>query len=130
MFKTAVLKGSYENEIAIRRNAKIDESKNYTDPIEVLQSVANKVVEIGLLDAAVATEYEKEMAQLQLRVHKLIDTNSGYGIVLSYGLGVIKDDVRDFVHSNRPMINEFVKQSIPLLYVSLFGLLDISLKSL
>ena len=104
--------------MAIRRNADIDDSKNYTEIIEVLESVKEKVVEVGLIDATTATDYEDDMERLGLRVYKIIDSGSGYGVVLSSGLGVIAADVKDYVSTNRPFINEFIKQNVPILYVS------------
>lgn len=104
--------------MAIRRNADVDQSKNYTDILEVLESVHEKIVEIGLIDATAATDYEDDMERLGLRVYKVIDTGSGYGVVLSSGLEVIAADVKNYVSTNRPFINEFIKQNVPILYVS------------
>ena len=115
-----MITGSFENGLAIRRNAKIDVSKNYTDIIEVFESVRDGVVEIGLVDATMVTFYEDQLEELGLRVEKVLNTGSGYGVVLSSGLEVIADDVKNYVSTNRPFINEFVKTNVPILYVSLF----------
>lgn len=116
--QTAVVRGSFENGLAIRRNAEIDQSKNYTNILEVLESVQEKIVEVGLVDATAATEFEEDMKRLGLRVYKIIDSGSGYGVVLSSGLEVIAADVKNYVTTNRPFINEFIKQNVPILYVS------------
>ncbi|XP_066928617.1 uncharacterized protein [Clytia hemisphaerica] len=117
---TAVIQGSYENGLAIRRNAKIDESRNYTEPLEVLQAVQEKVVKIGLIDATIATSYTEDINRLGLFVHKVIDMKSGHGVAISGGLEVIRDDVKSYVMSKMPFINEFVRRKVPLLYPEKF----------
>ena len=84
----------------------------------MLQAVKDKVVKIGLIDATVATSYTEDMKRLGLFVTKVINMKSGHGVALSGGLEVIRDDVKSYVMSKMPFINEFVRQKVPLLYVS------------
>ena len=86
--------------------------------MDVLTAVSDGTVEIGLLDAIIATDYEDEMANLGLKVEKILDTNSGYGVVLSGGLEAIEMDFRSFIYSNQPLIQAYVDSKVKVLRVS------------
>lgn len=116
-FQTAVMEDSYEKQLAILRNALVNHSTNYTSPLEVLSAVKRGAVTVGLIDAVTAAGYENEIAEMGLRVYDIIDTNSGFGVVLSSGMEYAENDFRSFVITNKALIDLFLKQKIPVLMV-------------
>ena len=74
--------------------------------------------EIALIDAQEAAYYMDMLVDMELRASKIIDTNSGYGIVLSGGLEPVHLDVRSFIIANQPLILEYVEKNIVKLIVS------------
>lgn len=58
------------------------------------------------------------MQQMSLKVLKILNSNGGYGIVLSDGLEPIEEDVRGFVISNQALIQHFIKQRVSQMIVS------------
>ena len=109
------MKNSFEYRKAIQLFGKVDSNKNYTGIFDIMDAVASGEVEIGLVDASMALGYEQAMEEKSLRIYKVLDYQTGYGVVLSGDAVKLEADVRAFVVSNQAYISRFVEQQIGLL---------------
>ncbi|XP_057314364.1 uncharacterized protein LOC130655615 [Hydractinia symbiolongicarpus] len=113
--KVAAIKNSFEYRTAILRNAILDDTRNYTSVLDVIDAVSRQEVEIGLIDAVTTKGYEKRLSDMNVKIYKILDLNSGYGVVLSGEFKRVETDVRSFVSSNQAEISLFVQRKIGLL---------------
>ena len=103
--------------MAIRRNAITDKDNNYTDILSVMNAVASQRVEIGIVDAISTQGYEKEIEEKSISIYKILDFNSGYGVVLSGEFARVETDMRSFVTANQAKITKFVEDQVGTLTV-------------
>ncbi|XP_066928943.1 uncharacterized protein [Clytia hemisphaerica] len=109
---TAVIEGTFENRLAIYRNADLTHNKTYEDVLSVLQDVADKKIELALIDANSLAGYENEMKRLSLAIGKIYVTESCFGVVLTDGFEAMEDDVRSFVMSQSAEISAFISSKV------------------
>jgi len=84
-----------------------------------MEAVSSGHVKIGLVDASVALGYEKIMEKKSLRIYKVLNYRSGYGVILSSDAVKLEADVRSFVTSNQAYISSFVEKKVGLLKATL-----------
>ena len=116
--KVAAIKDSFEYRKAVLLSGIVDQNKTYSNLHEIMEAVASGVVEIGLIDSSAALGYEEEMESMSLRISKVLQYNTGFGVVLSGDAKRLKADIESFVSSNQAKITSFVEQKIGLLKVS------------
>ena len=95
----------------------------YATSDSVLDALASKFVDIGLLDAFVAAANAEKIKQKQLKVKEVIKTTSAFGVVLSHELLRLEDDFKSQIASKQNLIGEFVSNVTSLLKVKLVLLL-------
>ena len=83
-----------------------------------MSAVESREVEIGLIDAAAALGYEKELESKSLIIYKILQYNNGFGMALSGDAARLKTDILSFVTSNQGNIVRFVEQKVGLLEVT------------
>ena len=99
------MSGTVEETLAVRYNARV---VIMNSPEDIFDAVARKKVHVGLLDASKTSGYLQKINDMSLKISKIYDTNSGYGVVLSAGLEVLETDIRGYVLSNQVSIDGFV----------------------
>ena len=92
-------------------------NKTYHTVQSVLQDVADKKIELGLIDANSLAGYETEMKELSLAIGKIYVTESCFGVVLTDGFEAMEDDVRSFVLAQSSEISAFISSQVPRLEV-------------
>lgn len=108
--------------MAILRNAIVDSQSNYTTITQVMDAVSNGNVELGIVDAFATKGYNAALKERSLKIYKILDLQSGYGVVLSGEFKRLEDDMRSYVSSNQAHISLFVEKKIGILQViSLFS---------
>ena len=91
--------------------------KNYLSNDEVLNAVKDEEVAIALLDAFTVAALAEELVSKSLKVTKLIDANTGYGIVLSHEFVRMESDFRSYISSQSNKISAFRTNMTDKLYV-------------
>ena len=84
----------------------------------MLDVLADKVVDIALLDAFVAAANDDVIKAKVLKVNNIIKSSSAYGVVLSHELLRLEDDFRSQIASKQNVIADFVYNMTNLLKVS------------
>ena len=82
--------------------------------------VANGNAEIGLVDATSMQNYMEEAENASLSVYKILDLQSGFGIVLSGEIARLATDFQSFVTAKESTISKFVEEQVGTLTVSVF----------
>lgn len=108
--KTAAIFLSREYNLAVMRNAMVNDA--YENTLQVLSAVADKKVKVGLIDAVTAGSYIDRITNMSLKIHKVIDSNTGYGLVLSGGLEVISGDFESYLTAEKPQIQVLVDEIV------------------
>ena len=94
-------------------------NRTFEDVESVLQAVANKELELGLIDANSLAGYEETMKSLSLSIGKIYVSSNCFGFVLSDGFEAMEAEMRGFVISQSQEISSFVKSQVPQLELSL-----------
>ena len=96
-----------------------------------MNAVASQTVEIGLVDAISTQGYEQEIEEKSLSIYKILDMNTGFGVILSGEFTRVETDMRSFVTANQAKISKFVEEKVGILTVSclVFCTVEISLES-
>ena len=101
----------------LNRNFLIPE-RQYETTDQVLQAVHKKEVDIALLDAFTAASLQSKIVGYSLKVKKMINANTGYGVVLSREFVRLESDFRSFIASNQDKISSFTSNMTEKLHVS------------
>ncbi|XP_048579474.1 uncharacterized protein LOC116616082 isoform X2 [Nematostella vectensis] len=101
--KVAVIKDTPEFRFALRKNAKVPTDLNFTNFDQVLAAVTSGQVRGMILDAFEAGSRKKklEAAGPRIRVQRVYDYKSTYGIVLSRNSTRLYQCARGFMQENR-----------------------------
>ncbi|XP_057292100.1 uncharacterized protein LOC130614680 isoform X2 [Hydractinia symbiolongicarpus] len=113
--KVAAINNSFEQRMSILRNAIVDSQSNYTTITQVMDAVSNGNVELGIVDAFATKGYNAALKERNLKIYKILDLQSGYGVVLSGEFKRLEDDMRSYVSSNQARISLFVEKKIGIL---------------
>ncbi|XP_048579577.1 uncharacterized protein LOC5515780 isoform X2 [Nematostella vectensis] len=81
--KIATLSDTPEYRFAARRQARVNIDKNYTRFLDVVEALMSRSVEGVLIDAYEAGTKKKDLAGTGVRIQKVYDYKSTYGVVLS-----------------------------------------------
>ena len=73
----------------------------------MLNAVKSKEVEIALLDGFTVAGMSKEIAAKKLKISGIINSNNGYGVVLSNEFVRMEQEFRSFIASRQEMIASF-----------------------
>jgi len=115
--KTAALNKSFEYGYAVRRNAKFSDHQ-YTTIDEMLIDLEKKKVDAVLVDIYQMKGYNDILASRYLKLKSIIDTKTGYGLILS-GLSVrLKPDIESMIFDKMKVMSEYIesiKDEIPIL---------------
>jgi len=115
--KTAALNKSFEYGYAVRRNAKFSDHQ-YTTIDEMLIDLEKKKVDAVLVDIYQMKGYNDILASRYLKLKSIIDTKTGYGLILS-GLSVrLKPDIESMIFDKTKIMSayiESIKDEIPVL---------------
>ena len=121
-FQTGVLKNTFEYNYAVRRNAK---PVVFNDTVSMFSALQLSEVDIVMLDIFSLAKFKNVLDQKLLKVKGLIDTNTGFGFILSGQSNILMTDVESLLPSKSKEIKKFLEEmetKIPVSYgnISLF----------
>ena len=91
-----------------------------------MDAVKDGDVKIGLLDGFTVAGIAEKLAAKHLKVTDTINSNNGYGIVLSNEFVRLESDFRSFIASRQNLIASFTANMTEKLYVCIDTLIIIS----
>ena len=116
-----MIKGTFENRLAVYRNADLTHNITFLDVESVLKAIASKQLPLALIDANSLAGYEDQMKSLSLAIGKIYASGNGFGFVLSDGFEAMETDVRGFVMSQSQLITSFIENQVARLKVNLYS---------
>ncbi|XP_066930169.1 uncharacterized protein [Clytia hemisphaerica] len=106
--KIGALNGSFEINLAIVRNAKVDNGTIYTTPTELLTALTQKEVHGVLMDAYTASSMRNAIDLSGAHPVKLVEYPRYYGVVLSGHLKYIAHSMEASIHFHEKDIVEMI----------------------
>ena len=76
----------------------------------MLDALANKQVDIVIMDTFSLPQVNETLKKKRLKVAEMIDTNSGYGIVLGGIARSLKEDIKSALLSKEDMLIRFTEK--------------------
>ena len=86
----------------------------------MLDALANKQVDIVIMDTFSLPQVNETLKKKHLKVAEMIDTNSGYGIVLGGIARSLKEDIKSALLHKEDMLTHFaekMKGNLPVTYL-------------
>lgn len=108
--KVAVLRDSPEYNLALRRNAQVNNARNYTNLEEIREDLLKGVVEGALIDTYVVAERLDLFQDELLQIYKLIDYRSSFGIVLGGNSVRLQHCFLDYLKNEKSMLAHLVEK--------------------
>nr|XP_058971065.1 uncharacterized protein LOC131797458 [Pocillopora verrucosa] len=131
--KVAAIQDSFEYRFGLRRNAQVNPDNQYTTYEEIVEALLDGEVTGALIDAYVLGSRKDLFENPSLRVIKVFDYSSAYGLVLSGEAKKLRTCFGKFAQSHKKEIFETIEShvesveesSIPLAVERTTGLFDI-----
>ena len=95
----------------------------FHDPIEMFSALQKSEVDIIMIDTYSLGKYKDVLAQKYLKVRKIINTNTGYGFILSGLSSILQTDVESLLLVKSKEVEKFLKEmeeDVPVSFYCLF----------
>ncbi|XP_022798346.1 uncharacterized protein LOC111336503 [Stylophora pistillata] len=107
--KVAALHDSPEYNLALKRNAQVNNARNYTNLEEIREDLLKGVVKGALIDTYVVAERYDLFQDKSLQIYKLINYRSSFGIVLGGNSVRLQPCFLDYLKNEKSMLSHLVK---------------------
>ncbi|KAL9960826.1 hypothetical protein ACROYT_G034331 [Oculina patagonica] len=95
--KIGAIHNSTEHQIAILKNARVNEERKYRNFEELRTALEDGEIDGALLDTYVAAEHKEEIFSDKIYVKEIMDRPFGYGVVLSGAARNVEQRCRDYI---------------------------------
>ena len=76
---------------------------------ETIDSLSNKEVDAVFIDLYSLVSYRDALIEKGLKIKTLMETHTGYGLILSGNAQVLKNDFKDILFSRQLVISNYIK---------------------
>ena len=84
-------------------------SGTYKTVNETIDSLSNKEVDAVFIDLYSLVSYRDALIEKGLKIKTLMETHTGYGLILSGNAQVLKNDFKDILFSRQLVISNYIK---------------------
>lgn len=106
--KLAAIDGSPEYRLGVRKNARVNEDKNYTTFKEIFSALKNREVQGILMDTYQIGSEKNILKDPRLRIEKTYDDKSTYGIVIAGNSTKLLKCAKGYMQANKAMMSQHI----------------------
>ncbi|KAL9958642.1 hypothetical protein ACROYT_G035690 [Oculina patagonica] len=110
--KVAAIQDTPEYRLAVARNARVNEEKNYTTFSEVYDALINEEVQGMLIDTYEAGYRKDEFKDPRIRVHTIFDYKSTYGVVLAGNSTKLLQCSKSYMQSHKDEMFDHIEEFV------------------
>ncbi|XP_028409018.1 uncharacterized protein LOC114531606 [Dendronephthya gigantea] len=113
--KVAVLQNSSEHQLAVRKNAYADLEHPYNNLYDIYNALSKGYVKGALIDAYVLGSQKDLFKNIGVRIKKIYDYSSAYGVVLGGEAKKLHKCFRGYVSENRKEIFRIIEGNVDMI---------------
>jgi len=110
--KVAAIDDSAEFRLGIRLNAKMDQERRYITLMDLYKSLKDRHVEGALIDSYTVGSRKELFSDGILRVTKMIDYSSAYGVVMAGYARKLQKCFREFLKEEQASVFEIITKNV------------------